>query len=64
MNQYSITMIKFVHALKWLFYLISSLKGEIKMRRTLSGESNPAIMRRIVDFPVPEGPMMPTASPW
>ena len=30
---------------------------------TLSGASRPAIRRSVVDFPVPEPPMMPTASP-
>ena len=31
--------------------------------RTSSGWMRPAMMRRMVDFPVPLGPMMPTASP-
>ena len=29
----------------------------------MSGSSSPAMILRIVDLPVPEGPMMPTASP-
>lgn len=31
--------------------------------RTESGISKPAMIRRVVDLPVPEPPMMPTASP-
>ena len=34
-----------------------------KGRATLSGISSPAITRKVVDLPVPEPPMMPTASP-
>lgn len=30
---------------------------------TLSGERRPAMIFSIVDFPVPEGPITPTASP-
>ena len=30
---------------------------------TLSGAKRPAITFKIVDFPVPEGPIIPTASP-
>jgi hypothetical protein len=35
----------------------------LRHARTLSGWMSPAMMRRMVDLPVPLGPMMPTASP-
>lgn len=31
---------------------------------TLSGARRPAIIFKMVDFPVPEGPIIPTASPY
>lgn len=36
----------------------------IENLKTLSGVRSPAMIFKIVDFPVPEGPMIPTASPY
>lgn len=42
---------------------ISKIQCEIGQLFTLSGERRPAMIFSIVDFPVPEGPITPTASP-
>lgn len=42
---------------------IKEASGELEQIHTLSGVRSPAIIFRTVDLPVPEGPIIPTASP-